>query len=684
MKNRKFFFSIIVLFFVLLILSCTEYPDGVKSTLKQSGNNRKELVKVLEYYSRNPADSSKYRAACFLIENMKWHFGKRIDIDDSFWNLVLIEDSLIKSKNIDESYWKTDQAWRGFKYLSKKMLVEMAIRNSISSNSFKNDATWINSDFLIDLIESSFNAKNSPLNKHLTFEEFCEYILAYRFNDEPVFNIRDDLMQLSPPQFIDRDNVHNSVEIIAYYNKYVEQFYWDWNDVSVDLPDLGFYNLLFWNINNMNCENHVAIQGQLLRALGMPVVEVFTPKWNDTNSGHSWCGILSEDNKISIFNAIYDSPDQHLDHFSLNLASKFFINTFAPNMLSPYFLKAQRETLHPVFSSPCIKDVTTQLIETSTIEMFIDAANIENNIAYFSTFVNGAWGPISWGIIDHRKNSVSFEDLPIGVIGLAGIYDGQGFIPKGKLIETLSDNKYAYIEPEQNTSDFVLYRKFPVKPRLQFFTANLIGSKVEGANCADFTDSEVLATIQDTLKPYLQDLTFENNQKYRYYRLIASDFELNIAEMEFLTANSTISCGQPQPVPDYDYGKEKTYYRIKGECFADNSDPRAFDKNILTFTNAKWVAIDLGIPQTINRIRVAPRNANNGIDIGDKYELMYWDNGWVSIGNKIAEYNILFFENVPSNTLYWLRNLSKGREEMPFRYTNNVQDFLLYNKSEVY
>lgn len=38
-----------------------------KVALQVAGDNRKELEKALYYYKKNPADSLKYKAACFLI-----------------------------------------------------------------------------------------------------------------------------------------------------------------------------------------------------------------------------------------------------------------------------------------------------------------------------------------------------------------------------------------------------------------------------------------------------------------------------------------------------------------------------------------------------------------------------------------------------------------------------------------
>ena len=56
----------------LLIMSgCVSRPDRLEYALEFAGKNRTELEKVLEHYK---GDAMKYRAACFLIENMpRWY-----------------------------------------------------------------------------------------------------------------------------------------------------------------------------------------------------------------------------------------------------------------------------------------------------------------------------------------------------------------------------------------------------------------------------------------------------------------------------------------------------------------------------------------------------------------------------------------------------------------------------------
>ena len=91
------------------------------------------------------------------------------------------------------------------------------------------------------------------------------------------------------------------------------------------------------------------------------------------------------------------------------------------------------------------------------------------------------------------------------------------------------------------------------------------------------------------------------------------------------------------------------------------------------------ITLSLDEPQIVTAVRFAPLNADNGIKAGNVYRLNYWDKGWKTCGEKVAEYEYLQFENVPSNKLYWLENLTEGKEEMPFTIVNGEQKFIYYD-----
>ena len=160
MCNFRF---LLLLVCVVLLNSCSKYPVDVERALKLAGNNRIELEKVLKCYLQNPGDSLKYKAACFLIENMPYHFEIQSSAMDSL--RVCLKTSKEYSK-IKETY-------------------EQLLLNN--SDEFKNDLEYIKADYLIKNIDYSFKVwKTSPWGNNISFESFCNDILPYRVADEPL------------------------------------------------------------------------------------------------------------------------------------------------------------------------------------------------------------------------------------------------------------------------------------------------------------------------------------------------------------------------------------------------------------------------------------------------------------------------------------------------------------------
>ena len=68
------------------------------------------------------------------------------------------------------------------------------------------------------------------------------------------------------------------------------------------------------------------------------------------------------------------------------------------------------------------------------------------------------------------------------------------------------------------------------------------------------------------------------------------------------------------------------------------------------------------------------RNDMNSIQPFNHYELFYWNNNsFISLEKKIASDTIIEFNNVPENSILWLRNLDEGKEERIFTRENEKQ-----------
>ena len=81
---RGFAIKIMAFLVVAAITSCN---DTLDQSLELAGDNRQELEKVLAYFE-DDEDPLKYEAACFLIENMPYHYapkGENVDYVDSVY-----------------------------------------------------------------------------------------------------------------------------------------------------------------------------------------------------------------------------------------------------------------------------------------------------------------------------------------------------------------------------------------------------------------------------------------------------------------------------------------------------------------------------------------------------------------------------------------------------------------------
>lgn len=136
----------------------------------------------------------------------------------------------------------------------------------------------------------------------------------------------------------------------------------------------------------------------------------------------------------------------------------------------------------------------------------------------------------------------------------------------------------------------------------------------------------------------------------------------------------------------YDAGSQEI---VKGEVLGTDStsiyNPHAtkynvFDGDPLTFFHTRdsmtWAGLALSEPTRINKIRYIIRNDDNGIRKNNLYELFYINESgeWASAGIKTADQDdLLIYEQIPRETLYWLRNHTRGAEERIFTYENGKQ-----------
>lgn len=147
-----------------------ESMTSLEAILQVAKDNRMELEKVLYRYQKDPTDSLKYEAACFLIENMLFYtysVGEQLDNYKSYYTWL------------KKSRGKTPQ-----QVADSVKNVYGDIKEELEK---KCDIMEIDSAYLCRNIDWAFKVwQEQPWGKNISFETFCEYILPYRIGDEPL------------------------------------------------------------------------------------------------------------------------------------------------------------------------------------------------------------------------------------------------------------------------------------------------------------------------------------------------------------------------------------------------------------------------------------------------------------------------------------------------------------------
>ena len=226
-------------------------------------------------------------------------------------------------------------------------------------------------------------------------------------------------------------------------------------------------------------------------------------------------------------------------------------------------------------------------------------------------------------------------------------------VPIGHPFILTKDNARHLVPNKEQTQTIVLTRKYPLTGKFINDWAGMIGNTFEASNDSDFSTKEVLCTVYRT--PVFQNqYKINNGQKYQFIRYVSN----NTAPMAEIKI----------------YG-ESGEIKLNNKTSTIANAERTIDNNTETRANAEigYIEYELSLPQKITSIEFFPKNDGNFILPGHEYELLYFDDKWESIGKQVADNYTIRFENVPTNSLLLLKDLSGGHEERPFEYKDGKQ-----------
>ncbi len=641
-------------FLIIILSGCQKPVSNLEKALVLAGDNRSEVEKILAYYSQKPEDSLKYRAACYLIENMPGH----ISYNDSLYYRNYYDDidsvaDVYKSLSVEAK----DSFFIGIMNKHRDRPLETI-----------EDIKIISAEYLISNIEKAFSVwRGSDWATHIDFDLFCEYILPYKtvelqeldgWRDYFEFRFDDDLRQLEYCDLF-RNSSYRACQKV---NEGIR------SEVTArNIHEYGFFVRKMSTLAKVPfgvCDDYNVLAISVMRAKGIPCVLDFTPQWPFRSLGHSWGALMKNSGKHAVFSGGSGRPgDPHKEDHKM---AKVFRHAYAINP-EIYDIHNSQKYIPTTFQSASIKDVTEEYMETVDIGIRKSAAS-KDKYAYLAVFDNRNWVPIHWGKVKNRD--IIFEKMGKDIVYLPVYFGQEGIIPfSDPILLTITGDMITLTADTLTKRTLTLWRKYPAFHSVYKVGKRVLGGRIEAANNPGFNNADTIHVI-DEYGIMAREIKLDMiDSQYRYWRYYSPDGGFcNIAEMYFFKKGAT----------------EDTVGRIigtdgslgTGDTFSKKA---VFDRDALTFFDAPqrndcWVGMDFGEPINIEKIIYIPRSDGNTIEIGDDYELFYWESHqWRTLGRKIAKGVTITFDNCPGNALFLLHNHTKGKEERIFTYEDNKQ-----------
>lgn len=651
MKHTTTTLAVLSVLFLLLQItfySCNSLPvkeNRLEEALMFAGDNRDELEKVLSHYH---ADSLKLQAAIFLIENMPYYYTYKGKVLDSLYVVLM--------QVCDSGRYDKDR----FSYLSPFPYSQLTKEY---------DSRIIKADYLIENIDYSFKVwRERPWGEYISFADFCEFILPYRIKNEPLTHWKRTFYDHYTPILDSLYNGTDVVEACTALNHYLISKQWNYF-AEINDPHLPADFLIDKRVGDCRDVTDRAIY--VMRSVGIPIARdsyFYSPA---RRNGHAWNALLDTTGlSVSFFDTDFDPERGKQVSYVIG---KVYRHCYAFQQERTLPLKKGFKIPSPL-NNFFLKDVSSEYFPTAPF--YVDCDYIKDSSerpVWLGIFSTRGWIPIGEG--EYKDGRACFQHAAEADLFYATLYDdGTGNLrPAGPAFKIDPETGIVlHFRPSGDSTRLVLRRKYPLAKRQQDFLDCMRNGRFEASNSAKFHQVDTLYTVKRMPEGKYYKIDIDNPKKYRYVRYISDSIHRgDIAELAW-------------------YENQKDGKPLQGkllgtpplESGTETAPANAFDEDLLTYFSSSirpgWVGLDLGSPKTINRIVYMPRNDDNFIHIGDTYELFYHTaNGWKSLGQQIAESDELVYTNAPERALFWLRNLTRGREEQIFSYYGGKQHFNL-------
>lgn len=381
---------LLLIFFIVIAVAITVYhlmsnyiPSDIRKVLKMAGNNKTELLKVINHYKKNK-ESEKLEATYYLIRNMP---GKVSII----YNLDTL-DSLNLNNNINTNVITT-----------------------------KYDINYITSKYLISEIDLSYyNWKKYTWCQKLSFDDYCKKLLPYRLLSEELTNWREYYYKKHRHELDSLNSLGANQRDVCFFinNKYKKKYI-----QSADILPTSIKYQQIENIGGGTC-GHLAYNAVLeLRACGVPLNYDVVLKHGRINGGHVYNSLDSSySNPSFLFFSPYEREQERNDWRSHKIVRiEYEIRN------SDILNKERKENIpEEIIQSSFYTDVTSSYFPMKRVNFRITYNN-NYNIVYLCTYNRGDFYAFNWSEI--KNDSAVFHELTAELLYFPMVYRDNEFIP---------------------------------------------------------------------------------------------------------------------------------------------------------------------------------------------------------------------------------------------------------------
>lgn len=647
MKRWSCWIYIIILF---IFSACVDKANYLDIALQQAKNNREVLVKVLKHFEN---DSLKYRATCFLIENMPYH-------------------DYYEGKQL-EKYLKYFEVYSDGKHKPQQIVDSLKIADGVFSLhplSHKYDIENVDSALLVHNIEWAFKVwQEQPWGKNVSFDDFCEFVLPYRVGDEPLAEWREQLYNKYNPLLDSIRHLPQAEDPLFVAQFLIDEWQkkpYNWTMLFPEGPHLGPVTT---ELKAGSCREFTDGVIYILRSVGIPCGTDKTIMRGDNNASHFWAFVLDKNRKTYVTEPIIWTEATK----SRIMMAKAHRVTFGAN-------KKWREEfgdisqIYPTFRNACLQDVTSVYNDSANYQVTVSADDMYNRIdrnelLYLCLSNRNQWVPVDFALM--QGNEVCFRNVGSGVVCTVATWDGNTLqIQSDPFLIEKNTGKMKFYHAGNEKQNVNLYCKFYINGAYDLVD-RMIGGVIEGSNRADFVNADTIYFMEKAPQRLLTTIYPEGIKPYRYIRYKGREGSYsNIAELALYDdrEDSVALAGKMLGTPGcWDGDGSHEYTNV-----FDGDPYTSFDYK---FADGGWAGLDLKTPHVICKIVYAPRNRDNFVREGDNYELFYWGEGqWKSLGKQTADSDVLQY-SVPKGSLLYLKNHTCGNAERIFEYVDGEQIF---------